>query len=503
MRSVLTLVCVGLCLQAAATSAAPPPNAAALLDAAIDAMGGRAVLEGVRAVRIDSIGHDFALEQSERPEGPHLVSYQQAREIRDHANARLWRKDELRNWSFADWRPSTVVFADGVLAVPRGDRWRALRADQRGAFERDLALAPERLLLTARAAGDLKSAPERVLHGIPNDAVAFTFAGVPYTLYLNRDTHLPTMLMSVADDRLGIWGDVVTERWYGFWSLQPGGWFYPQQVSTTWNGIPSGDRTVLKIDVNPEVDEALFAIPEDTRVAFRATESAPPASLQTVTLDVSRAIRMTPDIVVLPGAWAVTLVRQADGIVVLEAPIGSAYSAQVIAAASTIFPSMGIKAVVTTSDAWPHLGGVREYVARGIPVFALDLNVPILERLVAARYTTMPDRLARHPRAATWIEVSETTTIGEGQTRIDLIPVRGGGSERMMVAHLPGVNLLYASDLLQNARDGSGFFHPAYAAELAVAMKREGIQGIAQAWAMHMDPIPWSTVTEALAALGR
>jgi hypothetical protein len=29
------------------------------------------------------------------------------------------------------------------------------------------------------------------------------------------------------------------------------------------------------------------------------------------------------------------------------------------------YPGVKVKAVVTTSDAWPHLGGVREYVARG------------------------------------------------------------------------------------------------------------------------------------------
>jgi hypothetical protein len=208
------------------------------------------------------------------------------------------------------------------------------------------------------------------------------------------------------------------------------------------------------------------------------------------------------NVVLFPGAWAVTLVRQPDGIVVLEAPIGSAYSAQVIDAAGVRFPGVPIKAVVTTSDAWPHLGGVREYVARGIPVYALDLNMPILKRLVDATYVDAPDALARAPRTPIWNAVSAKTTIGTGATRVDVIPVRGEGSERMMVAHMPGLKLLYASDLLQFNRDRTGFFNPVYPAELIAATAREDLGGaIDQTWAMHLNPIPWSKVTEAIAAI--
>lgn len=156
---------------------------------------------------------------------------------------------------------------------------------------------------------------------------------------------------------------------------------------------------------------------------------------------------------------------------------------------------------MTTSDAWPHLGGVREYVARGIPVYALDPNMAILKRLVEATHTTEPDALARTPRAPIWKVVSKRTTIGSGATRIDVIPVRGEGSERMMIAYLPGLNLLYASDLLQYNRDRTSFFNPVYPAEAAAAVEREDITGIQQVWAMHLTPIPWSKVTEALAAI--
>ena len=505
MKTLAYAVLLGAVLNAGSlVNAQQPaaPDAAATLARAIDAMGGEAALWAIKTIQVEGMGHSYALEQSERPEGPYLVSYQQLSEIRDHDRARLRRKQEQRNWSVPNWAGAAIVGADGVVAMQFGTQWRPHQPQQLAQITRDLELSPERLLFTARAAADLRVAPGRDLHGIPNHAVAFTHGDRKMTLYFNTHTGMPTMLQSVDEDVFGIWGEVTRERWYSFWTLQPGGWQYPQQMTTTWNGMPFSDETVLTIKVNEPVDESLFAVPDDTKAAFRKALAAPapPAGMRSLRLDVSKAIHLTPDVVVLPGAWAVTLVRQADGIVVLEAPIGSAYSEQVIAAASKIFPVMAIKAVVTTSDAWPHLGGVREYVARGIPVYALDLNLPILERLVAAKYPA-PDRLAGNPQPASWQTVSHRTVIGDGTTRIELVPVRGEGSERMMAAYLPGLHLLYASDLLQYNRDRTSFFNPVYPAELAAAVEREDITALDRVWAMHMDPIPWSKVIDALAAI--
>lgn len=496
------LLCLAVLLASTSLSAQTPAGSIVL--ASIGAMGGEAALRAVRTVKVDAMGHIHALEQSERPEGPHLLTYQQTSEIRDHEHNRLWRKEEQRNWSLPNWMGPTLVAADDVVALSFNGRWGPHQPQQLARVREDLALSPERLLFTALAATDLRVAPERTLHGIANRAVAFTYAGVKWTLYLNPHTSMPTMLQSIDDDTFGIWGDVTRERWYTFWALQPGGWHYPRQITTTWNGLPYSDQTVFTIRVNEPADETVFAIPDDAKAAFRKMLASPPAGamgLRSAKVDSTKAIEVTPDVVILPGSWHVTLVRQPDGIVVLEAPIGSHYSVQVIEAAALKFPGVPIKAVVTTSDAWPHLGGVREYVARGIPIYALDLNLPILQRLVRATQSAMPDVLQLKPRKAVFRAVSARTTIGSGATRIDVMPVRGEGSERMMMAFMPGLKLLYASDLLQYNRDRTSFFNPVYPAELAAAAKREGLGAIDQTWAMHMTPIPWIKVVEALAAI--
>jgi hypothetical protein len=163
-------------------------------------------------------------------------------------------------------------------------------------------------------------------------------------------------------------------------------------------------------------------------------------------------------------------------------------------------PGKPHKAVVTTSDAWPHVGGIREYVAKDVPIYALDLNVSILSRIIKAPHTIAPDALSKAPKAPVFHPVASRTTIGTGDARMDVIPVRGEYGERMMLIWFPGPKLLYASDLLQRDRSGKSFFMMAMPAEVVDAAAREKLEGIGKVFGMHLPPTPWAEVAAAVAA---
>src|SRR5206468_1361863 len=131
----------------------------------------------------------------------------------------------------------------------------------------------------------------------------------------------------------------------------------------------------------------------------------------------------------------------------LEGPLTSSYSTKVIEDARHRFGGTVIKGVIGTSDAWPHLGGLREYAARGVPIYALDLNLPIIQRLLDARYATDPDRLARQPKAPRFRIVSAKTVVGQGASRLEIYPLRTVTGERQMMIYWPAHQLLYTSDL--------------------------------------------------------
>jgi hypothetical protein len=475
-----------------------PATAAEAVAAAIESVGGEKRLASVRGIKVETIGHEWALEQSERPEGPWLAHYVQRTELRDASAGRLRRQTQTKDWNFSKWSPEpapTTIVSGGTVGHMFNGRWRPGNGGDVADASDSFALSPERLLLTARDAADLKPGPTRTLQGVQNHSVAFTWQKRPLVLYLNSWTNRPTMLQMVRDDQFGIWGDVTEQRWYSWWDLQKGLW-YPRQVTVEWNGYPFRDTSVMDLVVDAPVNDADFEIPADTVTAFAAAKDRP-FGLATLALDESKAIDVAPNIVLLAGSWNVLLVRQPDGIVVFEGPISSKYSESVIAAAQKRFPGAPIKAVVTTSDAWPHIGGMREYVARKIPVYALDLNVPILERLSKAKRTSAPDTLSARPATPLWRPVTKTTSIGTGELRIDLIPVRGEAGERMMVAYLPGQKLAYSSDLIQRNR-GAGFFMPGMIAEVTSALAREKAGEPTLVVGMHLTPAPWAEVVAAV-----
>jgi hypothetical protein len=491
-------VTVALVSSSATRGAQAPASArgAALVAEAILAMGGEARLTGLHSLKLESIGHGFALEQSERPEGPWLTTYTQQTEVRDFDHGRWRVETERRNWSFPQWSPAfisvTGAEASGAMV---GARWVPVAPRS---IDTGLALEPERLLLTARAAGDLRGLPDEVEQKIPQHVVAFTYQGKRMRLSFNPWTHLPTMFEEISNTAFGgtWWGDITERRWYSFWTLEKGGLMYPRQTTTEWNGFPYTDRTVQGLTVDGPIDPNQFVLPDDVSAASKALPVVTP--LPSPTIAESKVIALSDTVVEIPGNFNVSLVRQPDGVLVIEGTTSPAYSQLVMAFAAKRFPGVAIKALVTTSDAWPHIGGVREYVASGVPIYPLDLNVSILSRMAASPHTITPDTLALHPRTPVFKPVSQTTTIGSGETAIELIPIRGETGERMMLAWLPAQRLLYTSDSIQHAAGGKGFFMPAMLMEVATALEREHIVGVERVFGMHLTPTAWSDIVQAI-----
>src|SRR5262249_7906423 len=160
------------------------------------------------------------------------------------------------------------------------------------------------------------------------------------------------------------------------------------------------------------------------------------------------------------------------------------------------FPGLPIKAVISTSDAFPHFAGVREYASHGIPLYILDVNQPIIKRLLGAPFRSFPDALAKKPRRADLRLVSQKEVIGKGENRLELYPVRSESGERMLMVYAPQRRLLYASDLVQPKPDGT-FFMPQYLSELAEAAAREKLE-VEKVFAMHSGVLGWSEIDQAI-----
>jgi hypothetical protein len=494
-RSVKTRVAAAALLCGLATpAAAADPLATSLIRQAITAQGGEAALRLAKVVEWKLEGYREMVEQSERPEGPYIPEFRSVREIDDFAHGAFASIADLR--VYPEFKFSSGVVADATAAMRVvGTNFSAGNADMLAAARDSLALSPERLLLTALDAADLRGEPATLLQSTPQDKLRFSLRGSPVTLYLNRFTHLPTAIeYSGPAARDGYWryfGDVTMRVYYSYWWLGDGGVRLPMQWDIYRNGLHDSSYMATKVSWNSAPDAELLQIPDEIRRKF--TETADPAAVK-----LAAPVQIAPNVAFLPGAWNISFVRQADGIVILEAPISSAYSEQVLAAATKLYPGMSVKAVITTSDSWPHIAGIRAYVARGIPIYCLDLNVPILSRLAQAQFTTAPDQLQLHKREPKFIPVSRKVVIGSGASRIELYPIRGETSERQMMAYLPDLKLLYGSDPFQKTQNGV-YRTTQAVSELLDAVKREGLQP-ARFFMMHVEPTDWSELSKAVTA---
>lgn len=473
------------------------------------AMGGQVLLQSIRGVTFTAQAQRNLLEQSIRPEGPWWVDYYRTDITLDFAGQRAWIRERhpLQVPTLALDMPASptldYVVADGV-AVARADG-KFVPTSQSYVQDADemLAFNPLRILLTAATADNLHTMPDTTLHGVHQHVLAWTWHETPVQLYLDGDSQLPSAVQWITNRPQNIywhaWGDVSTRITFDNWFLQPNGLRVPVQWSYRSNGLPERNVEIATLSINPEVPASTWTLPTSMVKTLRdhafTIDRLPLGSTK------QPAVEIAPGIVQIPGAWNVTLIRQDDGIVVLEAPIGNGYSKQVLEAAAKRFPGMPVKAAITTSDAWPHIAGLREYVAHGIPIYLLDRNVSIVNRLLAAPHTRQPDALQHSSRRAELHDVAVRTVLGHGDNRIELLPLHSAVGERQMLAWFPEHRLLYTSDLAQPI-DATHWYAPEMLLELRKVTAREHIAPT-NVFGVHYGPTAWQDMRKALTTFRR
>jgi len=467
---------------------APTPKDCVAL--ALKAMGGRERIEAVKALSLEGAQHTLLVEQSYRQE-PFITAYARTQEKIDFTAQRMLIQTHL-TWPESD--PGQSESDNTLVAGPEGGVYRSEKSDSPAsradieAARYALALGPMRLLLTALGASDLRFDTAQPLRSTSHPVVTFTWQGRAVRVLINPFNHLPDGVETVAVffDHWYQWGDVHQRIYWDNWQTVHG-LRYPTNEVEERNGILWESRQVLKVDLNPVMDPGTFKM--DAQVAQKGLQSKgwerPFKAQQGVTL--------APGITLFPGSWNATVVKQDDGIVLLESPLSGTYMAGVIDEAKRQSPDQPLKAVLSTSDSWPHVGGVRQVVALGLPVYILDLNKPLLDRLIASPRHLQPDLLAQSARQPKWRIVSQKVQVGVGANRMELYPLRGASTERQYMVYFPEHKLLYASDTLALNPDGS-LYAPELMREVMDAVKRENL-AVTTVFAMHQEPVPWAQVT--------
>ena len=461
------------------------------LHRALDAMGGAERLRQIKTMRLELIGHTILTEQSYR-QAPFLTAYERDRVMLELVKQRVMTEAHL-TWPESD--PNQSEISETTVASPDGGVTRTKNGDSPCRISRIdsaremLALWPERLLLTASEATDLHFEASEFLRSTQHVVLGFTWQRTPVRLLLNPFNHLPDAIETTQEfrDFWHFWGDVQQRIYFDNWKLVQG-ILYPTNLVTERNDILWNSVQALNVEFNVPIDETTFAM--DATVA-RQSAASPGWNR---TFHEGADTKLAQGIDLFEGAWNTTLIKQSDGIVILEAPISEQYLQGVVEEARKRYPGLPVKAVLSTSDSWPHVGGVRFAVAERLPIYILDLNRPLLDNMVTAPHSLNPDELAKSkaPIRPLWKIVSGKLEIGSGENRIELYPLRGASTERQYLVYFPRSRLLYASDTLVLSDDGR-LYNPELTFEVLQAVQSANLK-VDTVFAMHQGPVPWNRV---------
>jgi len=216
---------------------------------------------------------------------------------------------------------------------------------------------------------------------------------------------------------------------------------FPMHIVMREGGWPTLEIAVAQ--VRPNSPDAVDAVSR----AMSAAPAAPPAAA---------APRAEPEPTKLAdGVWQLTpngegsiLVEFKDYVVMVEAPGGDAVTMASIAAAQRLAPGKPIKYVINSHHHADHAGGMRAYVAEGIPIITHESHKKYYEEQIFKNpHTINPDRLARMPRAPMLEFVKDKRVLADSSQTLEIYLMKDQPhSEGLLMVYLPKSKQLIQAD---------------------------------------------------------
>jgi len=213
---------------------------------------------------------------------------------------------------------------------------------------------------------------------------------------------------------------------------------FPMHILMREGGWPVLEINVAQVSPNAQ---AAIDVVQRAAAPAAAAPAAPAAPPQPVKL-ADGVWQLVPN-----GEGSI-LVEFKDYVVMVEAPGSDAVTAASIAAAQRLAPDKPVKYVVNSHHHADHAGGMRAYVAEGIPIITHESHKKYYEEQIFKNpHSINPDRLARMPRAPMLEFVKDKRVITDGNQTLEIYLMKDQPhAEGLLMMYLPKPKLLIQAD---------------------------------------------------------
>ena len=201
-----------------------------------------------------------------------------------------WRDYEMKAWrntrrnlAGSTWRESvTNLVVDSVATTRRPGTTQFIPLSIAYVDERRelFAFAPERLLLAAQRAPDLKALSDTIIGGVAHARTAATIDHFPSVIFTRRGDEMLAMVRFRANEEndfgLAPLGEMEVEFWYSNWRTNPQlGVHYPMQLDVRRAGRPYKRMTITSATFDSPALPDSFTVADSVREAYFRTSTNP------------------------------------------------------------------------------------------------------------------------------------------------------------------------------------------------------------------------------------
>lgn len=297
-------------------------------------------------------------------------------------------------------------------------------------------------------------------------------------LFVDEHTGIPLKLDRIEQHYL--WGQVHVEYVYSTWQrldnvLLPG---------VTFRVVD--DRTNIE-----RTFETTNLIPADSAPSLTIARSDAPMGYPIVPFLAPTqpdTIRVTPATFLLKNrGYTETVTLRRDTVYLFDATQGDERSQKDSVWIGKLFPGRHPIVVVVTDLAWPHVSGVRYWVAQGATIVSHRAARGFLESVVERRWTAAPDLLERRRAGSRlrFVGVSDSLRLAGGE--LLLFAIDGRTSEVALAAYVRPDRFLWASDFIQTLQEPTAYLDDVWQAVARVGVTPERVA------AEHLALSQWAT----------